>query len=558
MKTIIKLFASASVGVLLAACAGTGAGEVATAAPPSGPQVTVDTGTLEGVQSEGVEFFKGIPYAAPPVGDLRWVPPKPAAAWNGVHAAKDYANDCMQQPAPGDMAPLRTTPAEDCLYLNVWRPKGGSKLPVMLWIHGGGFVNGGTSPAVYDGSKFARDGVILVSINYRLGRFGFFGFPALTAGANDNPIGNYGFMDQIAALKWVKANIAAFGGDPDNVTIFGESAGGFSVHTLLQSPMAAGLFARAIVESGGGRGNLSGDRQVSKDLPNLPSADTIGVNFAKANGIEGTDDAALKALRALPAETVVNGLMMATMGGAGGPLTYGGPVVDGKLVTTSPETAYTSGKFNKVPLMAGANSADIGFGMARTVDEAVAPFGPQNKKNALAAYDEKGTGNVLMIAMKAGMDRMMIEPARFAVQAFAANGLPSYEYRFSYVAPAAAAAMAKNPMLNMVKDNKELIDFVTKNAQHASEIPYAFETVTAAYGSDTTDADVAMAKSAHRYWVNFAKTGNPSTPSLDNANPAWPVYDAKSDVLLNFTQDGAKAMPDPLKARLDLTAARKN
>ncbi len=559
MRNLAKAFAVVSMAILLAACATTEATPVTPPAAPPGPQVKIETGMVEGVQSDGIEYFKGIPYAAPPVGSLRWAPPQQPAAWDGVRAAKDYANDCMQRPFPGDAAPLRTKPSEDCLYLNVWRPAGASgKLPVMVWIHGGGFVNGGSSPAVYDGSEFARDGVILVSINYRLGRFGFFGFPALTADSKDGMLGNYGYMDQIAALKWVKANITAFGGDPDNVTIFGESAGGGSVHMLLTSPLTAGLFARAVVESGGGRGNLMGDRQVSKDLPNLPSADTIGMNFAKANGIDGTDDAALAALRALPADKVVNGLMMMSMGGNGGPVTYGGPVVDGKIVVSSPEAAYKSGQFNKVPLIAGANSADIGFFRANTVDEAVAPFGPKNTKKALAAYDPDKTGNVPVIAMKVGMDRMMVEPARFAAQEFAANGLPAYEYRFSYVAPAAAAAMAKNPMLAAIKDNAELVNFVTKNAQHASEIPYVFDTVTAAYGAETTDKDKAMAMAAHGYWVNFGKTGDPNKPSLEDGNPQWPVYNAKTDMLLDFTQEGAKAVPDPWKARMDLTAARKN
>jgi para-nitrobenzyl esterase len=558
MKKIVTLLTGASMSILLSACASTEVPSVVASALPPGPQVRIETGMLEGVQADGIEYFKGVPYAAPPVGDLRWAAPQAASPWDGTRPAKNYASDCMQQPFPGDMAPLRTQPRENCLYLNVWRPVGGgAKLPVMVWIHGGGFVNGGSSPAVYDGGKFARDGVILVSINYRLGRFGFFGFPALTAAAKDAALANYGYMDQIAALKWVKSNIAAFGGDPDSVTVFGESAGGGSVHTLLTSPLAIGLFARAIVESGGGRGNLMGDRQVSKDMPNLPSADTIGVNFAKTVGIDGTDDAALAALRALPAEKICDGLSMMARNAAG-PVTYGGPVVDGKLVVSSPEAAYTDGKFNKVPLIAGANSADLGFGMARTIDEALAAFGAKNKKKALAAYDEKGTGNVPLVTMKVAMDRMMVEPARFAATSFAANGLPSYEYRFSYVAPAAAAAMAKNPMLAMAKGNTEMVDHVVNSAQHASEIPYVFETVAAAYGQETTEADMAMARTMHRYWVNFAKTGNPNVPSLDAGSPEWPVYDAKADALLNFTQGGAKAMPDPWKARLDLTAGRKN
>ena len=171
--------------------------------------------------------FKGIPFAAPPVGDLRWKPPQPVTPWTGVRPATAYGSDCMQLPFPGDAAPLGTPPAEDCLVVNVWRPADAStKLPVMVWIYGGGFVNGGSSPAVYDGSQFAKRGVVLVSFNYRVGRFGFFAHPALTKESPNGPLGNYAFLDQIAALKWVQKNIAAFGGDAGNVTIFGESAGG--------------------------------------------------------------------------------------------------------------------------------------------------------------------------------------------------------------------------------------------------------------------------------------------------------------------------------------------
>jgi para-nitrobenzyl esterase len=233
--------------------------------------VTIDSGTLAGSTTDGVLSFKGIPYAAPPVGQLRWVPPQPVTPWTGTRDAKAFGSDCMQQPFPMDAAPSRASLSEDCLFVNVWRPADASKgLPVMVWIHGGGFVNGGSSPAVYDGTNFAKQGVILVSLNYRLGRFGFFGFPALTAERPDGPLVNYGYMDQIAALKWVQKNIAAFGGDPNNVTVFGESAGGGSVHTLVTSPLTAGLFNKAIIESGGGRGTLMGPRRVHDDLPGLP------------------------------------------------------------------------------------------------------------------------------------------------------------------------------------------------------------------------------------------------------------------------------------------------
>ncbi|MGH8256788.1 MAG: carboxylesterase/lipase family protein, partial [Steroidobacteraceae bacterium] len=495
--------------------------------------------TVQGGVAGGVEFFKGIPYAAPPVGALRWEPPQSAAHWDGVREATEYAHDCMQKPFPYDAAPLRTTPSEDCLYLNIWRPAGAHGLPVMVWIYGGGFVNGGTSPAAYDGSHLARKGVVLVSFNYRLGRFGFFAFPALTASHPHDLLGNYGYMDQIAALKWVKANIAAFGGDPGNVMVFGESAGGGSVHMLLTSPLAAGLFERAAVESGGGRDNLMGNRQLSRSLPGLPSGEAIGVNFARANGIHGTDAAALAALRALSADKVCAGLgMMST--NASGPPTYSGPLVDGRIVVRSPEAAYRSGRFAHVPLLIGANSADLGITNAKTIAQALAPFGA-DRGRALAAYDPDHSADAHLVAARVASDRTMVEPARFDATEFTEHGVPAYEYRFSYVAPAAAAAQQKGPFAKTM----------VAGAQHASEIPYVFDTIAAVLGSSVTQEDQSIGEAASSYWANFARTGNPNGGSL----PTWPAYSPRSDELMNFTETGPMPMSDPWHARLNLTAA---
>ena len=352
-------------------------------------QVKIAGGTIEGSVEAGVSSFKGIPYAEPPVGDLRWRPPQPVKPWTGVKATTAYGHDCAQLPFPGDAAPLGTPPAEDCLVLNVWRPaeRTTAKLPVMVWIYGGGFVNGGSSPAVYDGSQFAKRGVVLVSFNYRVGRFGFFGHPALTKESKDGLLGNYGHMDQIAAMKWVQANIAAFGGDPNNVTVFGESAGGMSVLMLLTSPLAKGLFHKAIVESGGGRSVIFPDRHLSKPGANgVPSAEAVGVEFAKANGITGDDATALAALRALPADKVVAGLNMAAMMTP----TYSGPMIDGKVVVEPVEAALEAGRFAKVPVIAGANSADIGFSMAQSMEQVFAPFGEHAAK-ARQLYDPDKT-----------------------------------------------------------------------------------------------------------------------------------------------------------------------
>ena len=497
------------------------------AAAGSNDEVKVDAGVLKGAVDKGVLSFKGIPFAAPPVGNLRWKPPQPVTPWTGVRPATAYGSDCMQLPFPGDAAPLGTPPAEDCLVLNVWRPATASKkLPVMVWIYGGGFVNGGSSPAVYDGSQFAKRGVVLVSFNYRVGRFGFFAHPALTKESPNGPLGNYCYLDQIAALKWVQKNIAAFGGDPANVTIFGESAGGMSVLTMMTSPLAKGLFHKAIVESGGGRDGVFPTRYLNKPGANgLPSAEAVGVDFAKANGITGEDAAALAALRALPADKIVAGLNMASMMTP----TYAGPMIDGTIIVESSETALKAGRFAKVPVIVGANSADIGFSFARSIDEVFAPFGA-NADKARAAYDPQKTDKVREVGTLVAMDRMMVEPARFIARTVAAAGQPSYPYRFSYVAESMRAQWPGAP--------------------HATEIPFVFDTVQARYGKDLTPADKAAAEAANAYWVAFAKTGNPN----GDGRPTWPACSGACDTLLDFANGGPAPGQDPWTARLDLTA----
>jgi para-nitrobenzyl esterase len=490
----------------------------ATAAP-----VRTESGPVSGVVADGVAVYKGIPYAAPPVGDLRWRAPQPAAAWKDVRVADAYGHDCMQLPFPSDAAPLGTPPAEDCLYLNVWAPEkpASPKLPVMVWIHGGGFVNGGASPAVYDGRHFAKRGVVFVSFNHRLGRFGFFAHPALSKENPKGPLGNYGYLDQIAALKWVQRNVAAFEGDPANVTVFGESAGGGSVHTLMVSPLAKGLFHKAIVESGGGRaGGIMAPR-------NLKEAEAVGVAFAKLVGVTGEDAAALAALRRLPASDLVQGLNIATMNQQRD--TYAGPILDGTIVAEEPETAFRAGRQARVPYLIGANNREFGFMPLppHAVEGMLARFGA-DRDAVLAAYDPDKTGNLGEVGVGLASDGAMVEPARLLARLASAAGQTTYVYRFSYVASSIRQS--------------------TKGALHATEIPFVFETVRAKYGDATTAEDEALAAIANAYWVAFARTGDPN----GDGRPKWPAYSAKDDVLMDFAVGGPTAKPDPWKARLDL------
>ena len=516
--------------------AGTTASTQTQTPSPGAPVVRVEGGELRGAVADGVESFKGMPYAAAPVGDLRWRPPQPAASWTGVREAAAFGADCMQGrfgPPPPPGAPPAPASSEDCLFLNVWRPASttpGARLPVMVWIHGGGFMGGSGSSPFTSGAPFAREGVLLVSFNYRLGRFGFFAHPALTRERPDEAKANYAYMDQIAALQWVERNIAAFGGDPDNVTIFGFSAGGVSVHSMLASPMARGLFQKAIAESGGSRDSVLTARPLREDGvdPNYPvSAETIGVSFARSMGIEGTDPAALARLRALTADQVLNGAPAAD-----GPHVETTPVLDGRLITETAEAAYKAKRQPRVPLLAGSNSADTAGNRikAATKEQLWARYG-QWSAQAKAAYDPDGTTDLATLISRANDDFGQAEPARFAASAFADNGSPAYLYRFSYV-------------------QTSMREQMRAGAPHGGEIGFVFGTLTSRPGSTLSPEDLAVSKMAQAYWVNFARTGDPNGAGL----PAWPRHDPKKDLIFEFRPDGsAGAGPDPRKARLDVT-----
>ena len=488
----------------------------ATPAMAQNPETRVAQGTLVGRSADGIESFKGVPFAAPPVGPLRWRPPVAPAAWEGGRDASSVGAICIQAPANGDPGVGPGAPSEDCLTLNVWTPtERTGPLPVMVWIHGGGYNNGSGTPPLYDGTRLARRGVVVVTINYRLGRLGFFDHPALAAERTaGEPAGNYGVMDQIAALQWVRANIAAFGGDPGQVTIFGESAGGAAVTQLMVAPAARGLFHRAVVQSGLGRQRSA---LLSDDRPGRPSAQTLGIAFAQAAGLGR--DATAQALRDLPAERLLGPM----------PAFYSeNLVVDGQVVPEDVVEAFAAGRQAPVPLMIGTNSAEFWWirpteaGAYGRTDDAMTDA----EYDALrAAYGGQGGYDAHVVS-----DLIFNEPARHLARLHARAGHPAFLYRFDVVPDS-------NPE-------------PSGGATHASERPYVFDNLDTV-GRPMGDRDVWAATAMADYWTTFSRAGDPNGAE----RPVWPEFGTAPDQLLEFTNAGPVAKPVPFGDRLDLIEA---
>jgi para-nitrobenzyl esterase len=515
-----SLLAVLAMAAMLAACSPAGPRSVAPAGTPSAV-ITVEGGQLQGVVAEGIVSFKNIPYAAPPIGALRWRAPQPAPTWTGIRAADHWGNECMQQQFAADLAISSQPMSEDCLTLNVWSPPSVGKAPVMVWIHGGGFVNGSAARELYDGRHLAAAGVVVVTINYRLGRFGFFAHPALTALAKDEPTGNFGFLDQIAALRWVQRNIAAFGGDPGNVTVFGESAGGGSVNVLMIAPAARGLFHKAIVQSGGGRDTLP---KLWQKLPDgTASAEARGLAFAASVKAANHADA----LRALPAKSVVGGLHMGDMQ----PDTYSGPMLDGILLTKDVSEAFAQGEQQRIPYLIGTMDHEAGIlFMNQEQAKKTLKIIPGDAAALGPLYDPGKSGDIIMVAAEAGSDWIFVEPSRYLARLAARTGQPTYWYRFSYVAEAHKKVMAR--------------------AMHSTDVPYVFNTWDRTK-YPVAEQDRATSQLIEGYWTSFAKHGDPNGA----ARTPWPRFSPDSDTMLEFDlSGGATARSNPYRDRLDYLA----
>jgi para-nitrobenzyl esterase len=483
-------------------------------APAAPPRADVTGGAIEGASAGGVDAFLGIPFAAPPVGDLRWRPPQAVARWPGVRPAHAIGPDCMQDQANNPLpAGYVNASSEDCLYVNAWRPAGASAaLPVMVWIHGGAFIMGSGSLPVYDGAALARKGVLLITMNYRLGRFGTYANPALSAEQAGAPVANYGLMDQMAALRWARANAAALGGDPKNVTVFGESAGASSVNFLLTSPLARGLFDKAISESGG--------------ASNAPQALAGGARSAEAAGLawargKGVKDGDVAALRALPAAIVLDAPVREVAA----------PVLDGKLVVHDTATAFRLGEAAPVPYLSGANDDEQSLmkwmpGAGAAMLNRMGPSG----ERILAEYEQPGVTHDQAVGRMWG-EMAMVEPTRRRARQQAARGVPVWLYRYGYVPEALRATVP--------------------GAGHDNEMEMVFATPSGRARPLWSAADQKMAEQVSNYWVAFARTGNPNVPG----QPVWPRMTAGQDRLLEFSNTGTAAVADFGRSRLDLLEA---
>lgn len=468
--------------------------------------VRVEQGLVQGMAENGLAVYRGIPFAAPPLGDLRWRAPQPAAKWDGVRPVAKFA--------PKPIQGSRNAPdmSEDCLYLNVWTPakSADDRIPVLVWIYGGGFAGGSTSEPVHSGEKLARKGVVLVSIAYRVGQLGFLAHPELSAETTNRVSGNYGLLDMIAGLEWVRKNIAAFGGDPDKVTIFGESAGGIAVSMLCASPLAKGLFHGAISQSGGSFGPPRPTTFPGENLKRLPEAERAGEAYARSAGVSSIAE-----LRKLPPDQLP--------GGRGLGMSW--PIIDGWVIPDDQYKLYAAGKYNDMPVLVGYNSDEgASFSGAKTPEEHIAGVRTRYGKFAddlLKAYPV-GTNSVPKTA------RDLMRDAAFGwhtwtwarLQAQTGKSKVFYYY------------------FDQHPEHPEGSPRAGHGAPHGVDVAYVFQHLNP-NNPQTTKADLEISDAMSTYWVNFAKRGDPNGEGV----PAWPAFSNANPVVMYFNQ---KPYPGPV------------
>ena len=471
--------------------------------------IQLDSGPIRGKIAAGVRSFAGIPYAAPPVGNLRWRSPQAVAPWAAVRDATAFGPACPQ-PNGQDEAKFR----EDCLYLNVWTPveNTGAPLPVMVWIHGGAFNFGSASLPEYDGGNLAKKGVVVVTLNYRLGPLGFLAHPLLSGESEGKTAGNYGLLDQITALKWVQRNIGAFGGDPGRVTLFGQSAGSRSVSLLMISPLSAGLFHRAIAQSGG---PIIGSEYLNPNFNgNRANLEKMSRELASRLGCDKAGDV-LAAMRAKSAREIIQAADCKTSLFADSLLFA--PVFDGKVLPPNPWTAYAGGGQHDVPIIVGSTQNEGNIYLAGEADLSMEKYGSLMKSRF---GDRHGEASRIFPAHGAGevapaLDRMLTvaanaQPARFVAESMQRKSSKAYLFHFTRLP---ATAMARR-----------------LGVHHGVELAYVFGNLADVDGYTQTDRSLSLQMMA--YWVNFARTGDPNGPGLTQ----WPAYERRSDLSLEFSE----------------------
>ncbi|MBN1118182.1 MAG: carboxylesterase family protein [Bacteroidales bacterium] len=458
-------------------------------------QVHVKQGIVQGTLENNLRVFKGIPFAAPPVGDLRWKAPHPVEKWEGIKIATEYA------PAPMQGGNPPSGKSEDCLYLNVWTPAKSpkDKIPVLVWIYGGGFSFGSTSEPVYDGTKLAEKGVVVVSIAYRVGQLGFLAHPELSAENPNGVSGNYGLLDQIAGLQWVQDNIAAFGGDPDQVTIFGESAGGISVSMLCASPLTKGLFQGAISQSGGSFGPTRPTTYPGENMKTLKQAELEGVEFAKKAGVS-----TIAELRNIEADKLPGGWGMGSAW----------PIIDGYVIPDDQYKLYETGNYNDVPVLIGYNSDEgLSFSRERNPQEFINGVKQRYGKfsdTLLKAYPV-GENSVPKSARDLARDAAFGWHTWIWAQLQSKTGNSNVYYYYFDQHP------------NYPEDSPQF----DHGSPHGQDVGYVFMNLDSA-NPNTLESDLKLSDMMGTYWTNFAKYGNPNGKDL----PDWPAFSDSNNVVM--------------------------